>query len=204
MRVLPLLALFSGFVSIFPLQVSGQEAGLAPEVEVASVKFSPARFTGDVWLEADLELDVKPGGKQVSGEYVDRVRVTLTMGCDATDTKGAKRLDFYRSSAELVTLEGGKANVRFYLPPEVVKRDKLRTPIDYYAVELEAGGVAQAPVKNSSSSKFTSADSVKNFLTKATSEAGANDGLLMPQYLTPFSDDPQRRTPTFFRREPQR
>jgi hypothetical protein len=203
MRVFPLFVLIAVFVSIYPLPAAAQAAAAA-QVEVASVKFGAARFGGDSWLEADVELDVKPGGKPVSGEFVNRVRVTLTMGCDAVDLKGVKRLDFYRSSAELISVEGGKTNVRFYLPPEIVKRDKLKTPIDYFAVELEAAGEAQAAVKESASPKFTSAESTKNFLGKATSEAGVNDGMLMPQYLTPFSFDAQRRSPTFLRRELQR
>ena len=203
MRVFPLFALLAGFVSVFPLQLSSQPAP-ASQVEVASVKFGAARFGGDNWLEADVELEVKPGGKPVSGEFVNRVRVVLTVGCDATDAKGAKRLDFYRSTAELISVEGGKTNVRFYLPPEVVKRDKLKTPVDYYVVEVDAGGEPQAPAKESASSKFTSIDSRKNFLSKATSESGVNEGILMPQYLTPFSFDAQRRSPTFLRRELQR
>lgn len=174
------------------------------QVEVASVKFGAARFAGDNWFEADVELDVKPGGKPVSGEFVNKVRVTLTLGCDALDSKGAKRRDFYRSSAEMITVEGGKANVRFYLPPELVKRDKLKIPVDFYVVELEAAGELQAPRKENASPKFVSADSVKNFMGLATSESGINEGLLMPQYLTPFAFDPQRRSPSFLRRELQR
>lgn len=203
MRVFSLFALLAGFVSIFSLQAVAQPATPA-QVEVATVKFGAARFGGDSWLEADVELDVKPGGKPVSGEFVNRVRVTLTMAFDIVDAKGAKRRDFYRSSAELISVEGGKTNARFYLPPEVVKRDKLKTPVDYYAVELEAAGEPQTAVKESVSTKFTSAESIKNFLSMATSEGGANEGLLMPQYLTPFSFDAQRRSPTFLRRELQR
>jgi hypothetical protein len=45
---------------------------------------------------------------------------------------------------------------------------------------------------------------VKGFLGRATSAGGVNDGIMMPQYLTPFSFDPQRRAPTFVRRELQR
>ncbi len=176
----------------------------ASQVEVASVKFGAARFGGDNWLEADVELDVKPGGKPVSGEFVNRVRVVLTLGCDAVDSKGAKRLDFYRSTAELISVEGGKTNVRFYLPPEVVKRDKLKTPVDFYVVEVDAAGEPQVPSKESAATKFSSPESRKIFLSRATSESGINEGILMPQYLTPFSFDAQRRSPTFLRRELQR
>jgi hypothetical protein len=94
--------------------------------------------------------------------------------------------------------------VRFYLPPEVVKRDNLRPDVKYYVVELEANGEPQKPVKASASNDFTTADSLKNFLNKVSAESGANEGVLMPQYLTPFAADSQRPSSTPLRREIQR
>jgi hypothetical protein len=47
------------------------------------VKFGSARADvgGDYWMESIVELNVKPGGRQVSGEFLNRVRVTLNLGC---------------------------------------------------------------------------------------------------------------------------
>lgn len=204
------LALLSlALVSVTPLQIFAQPAPAATAeaaalVEVAAVKFGGARFGGDSWLEAEVEVNVRPGGRAVSGQFVDRVRLTLSLGAEATDDKGAKRMVFHRSSAEAITLEGGKAFFRFYLPPEVVRRDKLRPDVKYYAVEIEAGGQVQPPVKASASNDFTSAESIKNFLSKVGAESGPNEGVLVPQYLTPFAFDTQRRSPSFVRRESQR
>lgn len=202
-----LLAL--GLVSVSSIQVSAQPAPAAPaegaaQVVVSGVKFGGARFGGDSWFEADVEVEVRPGGRAVSGQFVDRVRATLSLGLEASDEKGQKRMVFHRASAEAVTLEGGKSNFRFYLPPEVVRRDKLRPDVKYYAVELEAAGQPQAPVKASASSDFTSAESIKNFLSKVGAEAGPNEGVMVPQYLSPFAFDSQRRAPSFLRRESQR
>lgn len=203
----PMIALLAiGLVFVSTLRINAQTPNTPPaQVEVNTVKFSFVRLGADAWLEGDIKLDVKPGGKQVSGEFVDRVKVTLSLGCEATDSKGQKRLVFYRGQMELISLEGGKPGmVRFYLPPEVVKRDNLRPDIKYYVVELEANGEVQKAIKASASNDFTTADSLKNFLAKVSTEAGANEGILMPQYLTPFAADSQRPSATPLRRELQR
>lgn len=190
-------------VSVFQIQSNAQGAPAAQpvEAEVVSVKFSAARFGGDTWLEADVEVEAKPGGKLVSGQFVNRVRVSLSVGMDGTNDKGEKTISFYRSSAEALSLEGGRSNIRFYFPPEIVKRDKLRTPVNFYAAEVEVAGQIQAPSRSSFASGFTSPASLQNFLSKVSAESGANEGLLIPQFLTPFSADPQKRAPTFFRKE---
>ncbi|MCX6936443.1 MAG: hypothetical protein NTU80_00880 [Verrucomicrobia bacterium] len=203
----PMLALLAlGFVFVSTLRINAQTPAAPPaQVEVNTVKFSFARIGSDAWLETDIRLDVKPGGKLVSGEFVDRVKVTLSIGCEASDSKGQKRLVFYRGNMELISLEGGKPGmVRFYLPPEVVKRDNLRADVKYYVIEVEAKGELQKPVKASAATEFTTPDSLKNFLNKVSSESGANEGILMPQYLTPFAADSQRPSATPLRRELQR
>jgi hypothetical protein len=195
-------------VSLFPIH-SAAQSGPAPapvvEAEVGAVKFSSVKFGSDTWLEADVEIEAKPGGKLVAGQFVDRVRVIITIGMDSTDEKTGKPVRlFYRSAAEALTLEGGKSDFRFYFPPEIVKRDKLRTPLNYYAVELEVAGKAQAASKASYSSTITSAASLQNFISKAANESVVNEGLLIPQFLTPFSIDAQKRAPAFSRKEAQR
>jgi hypothetical protein len=201
--LLPRFAAVLFAVFILQLRSSAQSAPAAVvEAEVSSVKFSAARFGSDTWFEADVEVEVKPGGKFVAGQFVNRVRVTLSIGVEGTDERGTKTIGYYRSTAEALSLEGGaKANFRFYFPPEIVKRDKLRTPVAYYAAEVEVAGKAQAPAKTSFSSSITRADMLQNFLAKSGSESVANDGLLIPQFLTPFAADSQRRTPTFARKE---
>jgi len=208
MKILPFLfALAAVFTVVHP--TSAQPAlpaqAVAAQAEVAAVKFGAARFNGEIWFEAEVEVNVKPGGKAVSGQFVDRVRATLSLALEAVDDKGAKRMTFYRSSTEAISLEGGAKSVfRFYLPPEVVRRDKIRPDVKYYVVELEVGGQPQPPVRGSASSDFTSPDSTRNFLAKASSESGQNEGVLLPQHLSPFALDSQRRAPSVFRREGQR
>jgi hypothetical protein len=200
--------LFLTLVSAAPLPLTAQTPSAAAaeagaQVAVSSpVKFSGARFGGDNWLEAEVEVEARPGGRAASGQFVDKVRVTLSLGMEAADDKGAKRLVFHRSSAEAITLEGGtKAFFRFYIPPEIVRRDKLRPDVKFYVVEIEAGGQPQPPAKASASNDFTSMESIRNFLAKVSAEAGQNEGVMIPQYLSPFALDSQRRAPSFVRRE---
>ncbi len=208
MKILPFLFAYAvAFTAVFPTyaQPVPQAQGVAAQVEVAAVKFGAVRFNGENWFEAEVEVNVKPGGKAVSGQFVDRVRATLSLALEALDDRGAKRMTFYRSSVEAISLEGGTKSVfRFYLPPEVLRRDKLRLDVKYYAVELEAGGQPQPPARGSASSDFTSPESMRNFLAKVASESGQNEGVLTPQHLSPFALDSQRRAPSVFRREGQR
>lgn len=197
------------FVSSFGLPVKAQPAPAAPaaaveavEAEVSSIKFGDARFGRDTWVEATVELVLKPGGRAVSGRFVDRVGVVLNLGAESTNQKGEKVTVFFRASSEAITLEGGRALFRFYLPPEIVARDKLRP--EFHVVELTVGGRTLPLLKANASSNITSTESVKNFLAKVLSDSGANEGLLMPQHLTPFAHDPQRPTPTMLRRDSQR
>lgn len=203
MRAYLVSLLFVLFVSVIPLQVFGQTSPKADasQVEVRNVKFSTPRLEGDTWFEAEVELNTRANGRAVAGEFVNRVKATLSIMTESTDSRAPA---FYRSSVEIVALESGTSTIRFYLPPEIVKRDRLRTDIKYYVVELEAGGNLLPPSGLSVSKAFASADSVKTFQAKVAAEGKANENILMPQYYTPFANDTRRVSPTLLRRDPQR
>ena len=115
----------------------------AQEVEVSAVKFANVRAPGGAvgnWLEADVTLSVRPSAG-AGGLMVSRVRVTLTIGCELPATGGSeRRTEYYRAEAECVALEAGRADVRFYLPPELVKRDQLHGDPKFWEVAVAAGG----------------------------------------------------------------
>ncbi|MBI5768169.1 MAG: hypothetical protein HZA93_10260 [Verrucomicrobia bacterium] len=173
------------------------------DVEVALVRFSPnvRAASGANWFEADVQLEVKPPAS-APGRMISRVRVAIFLQFELPAAAGAeRRSEFYRAEAECVALEAGRADVRFYLPPEIVKRDQLHADPRWWGVEV---AVASKPVpagKGAYSATLTAADSRKNFLTRAAAAAAPNDGLLQPQFLTPFVHDYPRATPTFVRRE---
>ncbi len=133
---------------------------------------------------------------------VSRVRVTLLLGCELPATGGTeRRTEYYRAEAECVALEAGRADVRFYLPPEIVKRDQLHGDPKLWSVAVSAGGRLQTLGRGSAASALANADARKNFESRAAGTAAVNDGLLLPQFLTPFVNEYPRATPSFVRRD---
>ena len=175
-----------------------------PEVEVSAVKFANLRAphgSSGNWYEATIALDVRPV-PSTSGRMVARVRVTLTLGFELPAPPGGeRRMEFYRAEAECVALETGRSDVRFYLPPELVKRDQLHGDPKYWGVELAAAGRAIPAGRGSYASSLPAAEARKSFQTRAAAGAGINEGLLQPQVLTPFALEYARATPSFVRRE---
>lgn len=177
---------------------------VAAEVEVTAVKFvnlrAPGGTTGN-WFEAEVAVTAKPAPGS-TGQMVSRVKVTLLMGFELPGSAGGeRRLEHYRADAECVALEPGRANVRFYLPPEIVKRDQLHGDPKYWGVEIAVGGRPVPPSRAAYAPALAAPDQRKNFQTRGGAAAGANDGLLLPQYLTPFALEYPRATPSFVRRE---
>jgi hypothetical protein len=182
----------------------GIVSSFAQEVEVTTVKFTnlraPTGSNGN-WLEADITLIAKPAPGSPA-QMVSRVRVSLVVGFELPGTAGgARRLEHYRSDAECVALEPGRADVRFYLPPELVKRDQLHGDPKYWGVEITVGGKPVTASRAAYSTTFTTAEQRKNFQTRAGTAAAPNEGILLPQYLTPFINEYPRATPSFVRRE---
>ncbi len=170
---------------------------------MAAVRFNnvraPAGAAGN-WLEADVALEVKSAPPPA--RMVSRVQVALTLAFELPAAAGAeRRLEHYRAAAECVALEAGRADVRFYLPPELVKRDQLHGEPKYWGVEIAVAGRALAAGHNSYSPALASAEARRNFAARASAAATANDGLLQPQYLTVFAGEYPRETPTFVRHE---
>lgn len=190
---------------LFPLLALATPGGsvAAAEVEVAAVKFSHQRPPGGAagnWLEAEVALNVRPVGGG-AGQMVSRVRISLLLGFELPGPAGGeRRLEYYRAEAECVALESGRASVRFFLPPEIVKRDGLHGDPRYWGVELSAGGRVLAAGKAAYSLSLPGAEQRKNFQTRGVAAAASNDGILLPQYLTPFVLAYPLSTPTFVRR----
>ncbi len=176
----------------------------AQEVEVTTVRFTNVRApTGSngTWLEADVQLMVRPT-PSAPRDIVSRVRVAFLIGFELPASAGReRRVEHYRADAECVALEAGRADVRFYLPPELVKRDQLHADPKYWGVELAVGGREITAGRGAYSPALSGAEQRKNFRTRGGAAAVANDGLLQPQFLTPFRDQYPRATPSFVRRE---
>lgn len=176
----------------------------AQEVEVANVRFtmlrSPLGNTGN-WLETEVQLNARPIPGS-PGPMVSRVRVAVLLGYELPAAAGAeRRVEHYRAEAECVALEPGRSSVRFYLPPEVVKRDNLRSEAKYWTVDLVVGGRPVASTRGSASVSLPTPETRRNFQTRAGAAAAGNDGILLPQFLSPFAAEYPRATPSFVRRD---
>lgn len=195
-------AVFAAAVSSVFAQTTAPAAAPAP-VEVATVKFRPV---AGGWFEAEVEVQAKPGPAAVANRnFVNRVKVTFNLGVfSAKALPNATAPDtYYRASAEAVAIETtGRTAFRFYLPPEIVKRDQVTSQQKFYLVELSVGGQALPPTKECISSSFasTAVAFVDGFRSKVSGESSANDGILLPQYLTPFASG-GNNTPSFIRTE---
>jgi hypothetical protein len=175
----------------------------AGEAEVSAVRFSlvrPSAGSAHAWYEADVQLNVRP--VPVSpGQLLGRVRVTLLLGFEVLAPNGAKHAEFYRAEAEAVALGPGRTSVRFYLPPEAVQRDGVRGDPVYWTAEATVGGRPQAAARARHSPALDHPAARRIFMEKSAASVAVNDGILLPQYLTPFAFDYVNDTPAFVRRE---
>lgn len=197
-------AFFRRLAPIVALLASVVATASAQEVEVTGVKFANLRApngSNGSWFEANVALMIRPAPGSV-GQMVSRVRVAVILGFELpAPVGGERRIEHYRADAECVALESGRADVRFYLPPEIVKRDQLHGDPKYWGVEVVAGGKALPAAKGAYVGTLASGEQRKNFQSRAGAAAAPNDGLLQPQFLTPFVNEYPRATPSFVRRE---
>ena len=75
---------------------------------------------------------------------------------------------------------------RFYLPPEVVARDRITRNARFWTVDLSVSGQAVPAKIEQVSRGFSSAAAVENFTRQLNRNAAINDGVLLPRHLTPF------------------
>lgn len=175
-------------------------AGDGAQVEVLAVRFGQVRAPGggEAWTEAEVEVGVTPattGGTYA--RWADGVRVALSLGIRTRDGDFA----FFRASAEAVALEAGRASFRFYLPPEIARREQL-TSVEPYAwmVELTVAGNPVQPNARQASAVLSTADAVRSFRDRVVRHSTRNDGVLLPQADSPFATAYAGETPSFVRR----
>lgn len=206
-----LMALFFSFAPL-AAQVAKAEAGKSAVV-VRSVHFDPTKLGGqqNPWIRTQVELRANfnpetkvaaepdaAGKKPANKQWVDKIKVTLTQIFKPIGATAAADFAYYRSSATVLTMEvNTDRSVYFYLPGDVVKRDRLKAQPDYYFVQVEVGG-QELPLFTETGRPVPDMQAAvhKMFLDKkafddarslADRAVGANSGLLRPQYLVPYS-----------------
>lgn len=203
-QVMPLLRLLAGLVLLFsglmPVRAVAQSADW---VTVARVDFRSVRLPlapQREWFEIVIELEARPADG-AAGQVTERIWVALELSFEFTPVAAERRFEFYRTSAEVVGLMAGRNVVRFYLPPERVRRDALRGAPKFWRVLItpSAGG-AMLTVERFSES-LADVTVRRSFEQKLSGEAAKNHGVLLPQYLTPFATEYPESTPTYIRGE---
>jgi len=189
----------------------GATNGKSP-VNVRSVHFDPAKIGGQKndWIRMQVELHAnfnpetklsaedKAGKKAANKQWVDKVKVTVTQIFKPLSAKDATEFSYYRASATVLTMEvNTDRSVYFYLPGDIVKRDRLKMQPDYYYVQLEVGGT-ELPIfteagrlvpdmAGSVHKMFASKKDFDGARDLADRGVSANTGMLRPQYLVPYS-----------------
>lgn len=197
MALKPLTAFVLSSLFIFCVSlVSAQEGGRAA-VEVRNVNFNliNAGQRGN-WHETEIQLDVRRANNPEANNprFASNLQVTLYL-CFQVGRGDDAQLIYYTADVEVAAMEVGtrQDRVRFYIPPEIVKRDRIARADPFaFMVELRADG-NEIPLSGEStrrvSSNLQSGEAVRNFLDQVGSNARINDGILMPIYYTPFIND---------------
>lgn len=163
--------------------LSGQTA----EVSVRGVEFQRVRDAGgDEWWEASVELAVEGRGGG-AGRFADRVRVGLNLAFQRPAE--GRPLEFYRAAVTAPTLEAGRRQFRFYLPPALVRRDRITGDARFWTVDLRVGGQLIEPTSEHVSPAFSSAAALSNFRDQHARLSPANDGILIPRHASPWATD---------------
>ena len=167
------------------LDANGQNVKPAA-VDVADVRFSSVRDeTGEVWWMGEVAVQVEAGPSGGRARFADRVRVELQWGVEAPTAPGG--FLFYRAAASAAALEAGRSVYRFYLPPEIIRRERIEAAPRYWTARVSVAGVDVPDSRRSVGAGFSSAEAVANFRRQLAVRAPAQDGVLLPWYLTPFA-----------------
>ena len=186
-------------------------AGKNP-VSVRSIHFDPVKIGGQKndWIRMQVELQAnfnpeatvaaeeKAGKRPANDRWVDKVKVTVTEIFKPLGAKEATDFSYYRASATVLTLEvGSPRSVYFYLPGDIVKRDRLKMQPDFFYVQIEVGGT-EVPIFNEAGRLNPDMQAAvhKQISTKvlfdgareqADRGVNANIGMLRPQFLVPYA-----------------
>ncbi len=191
------LAVFATlFLGLCLCPLAMADASQKDPVFVKNVRFSKEKLTsgGDPWLEIEVEIE---GGHNLSSvalnqRFVDNVGVNLGLSF-SLGSRPKEVFRFFRSEAHLPTIEErNRRSIFFYLPPEVVERDELREKPFAFMVEISVNGQILPTRRNNVSANLENIKQVADFKERMSSQAGPNDGVLLPIYQTPFHQVSQK------------
>lgn len=163
------------------------QSGTDP-VAVRRVDFNQVGRGQESWIEMAVTLNGGPGADPAATnpDFNNLVTVRVSLGFQH-GRSGEPAFTFYRAQATLVSLERNRdATVSFYLPPEIVRRDRLQREPYAWMIELEVGGQALPGRREHVSRSLNSAEVIASFRARVEADAPQTEGQLLPVYLTPF------------------
>ncbi len=170
------------------------------EVEVTDVRFTAVRPSSEQsWWMGEVELQVKPASGGGAARFAERVRVELQWGVERASANGGWR--FFRAAAASAALEAGRWVYRFYLPPAVVRLERIDRAPQFWAVQVAVEGETLGDTRRSVGPGISSPEALANFRRQLLAQAPEQDGILLPWYLSPFDDGGSRGVPVPLRPE---
>ena len=191
------------FITLF--FIPGYSYSVDAPVKVNQIKFGRENILGlDDWIEIAIELEGgrNPQSESVNPEFVNNINVSLSL-CYKINTGAVRGYHYYQAEAAIISLQRGKKKTGyFYLPPEIIQRDRLNLRPYAYLVELKLNDVPLAVERDNISSNLFDSTQLFNFKARVASDAVKNSGILMPIYHTPFYNlrDKLEVSPAFFRK----
>lgn len=151
--------------------------------------FQPTALGAPKWLCATVELQGGPmlNGNASTDRFNSNIIVAFSMATESPAYRSQPVLKYYRSKVRLPALEiDERVYVRFFLPPEIVRRDELARVPAASLVELSLEGTSLPFQPENATGLINSLDRLQSFKATVETEAPKNDGLLLPLHLTPF------------------
>lgn len=131
----------------------------------------------------DLKANHNPHPEARNHQYVDNVKVVLTLGYEL----GSQQFSFYQAEVTLVTLQqNDKKRVIFFIPREIVERDNLANEPKYWTIDLAVDGDKLPMRQARCSSTIANAEQLNFFKRAYTSGITQTSGILVPAHLSPY------------------
>lgn len=115
----------------------------ATELRIDKLDFDLVEQPGgrDSWYEVAITFGVESGSREAGADsrFADDIVLELALATEV-ERRAKRSYFFYVSKEAFPTLEVGRHVVRFYLPPEITKRDRVRGEPYAYRVTVSSRG----------------------------------------------------------------
>jgi len=173
-------------------------------IKVNRVKFGRENVLGLIdWYEIAIELEGRriPGMDTLNPRFLNNVGVRLNL-CYKVNAISGKEFQYFQSTVKIISLEKGNKRISyFYLPPEIIQRDRIGLNPFAYLVEIEMEGTPLSLGEKNISPTLSDPSRLFNFKARVASEAAKNAGVLQPIYHTPFYNMRKKleESPSYYR-----